>query len=135
MDLAEAYRRFPTDVECMLQLETIRWGGTPKCPHCGTNRSTRVPSERRHHCNACNSSFSVTSGTLFRRTRIPLQKWFLAVRLMLDEKRGITIRSLADDLQVNRNTGWYVATRIRQALRSAESRCLLEAIAQANQKE
>jgi hypothetical protein len=70
----------------------------------------------RHHCNACNTSFSVTVGTIFHDTKLDVQKWFLAISLILDAKKGISARQLGRHLEVNKNTAWYMGMRIRRAL-------------------
>jgi hypothetical protein len=75
-----------------------------------------MPSENRHHCNGCNTTFSVTVETIFHHTHLPLQKWFLALSLVLNAKKGISSRQLARDLEVNKNTAWYMGMRIRNAM-------------------
>ncbi|MBU0516385.1 MAG: IS1595 family transposase [Proteobacteria bacterium] len=87
-----------------------------------------MPKERRHHCNNCNTSFSVTVGTIFHRTRLDLQKWFLAVALVLNAKKGISARQLARDLDVNKDTAWSMAMRIRNAMVERNDRKLLEGV-------
>lgn len=72
--------------------------------------------ELRHHCNTCNTSYSVTVNTIFHKTKADLQKWFLAISLILNAKKGISARQLARDLDVNKNTAWYMAMRIREAM-------------------
>lgn len=75
-----------------------------------------MPKESRHHCNNCNTSYSVTVGTIFHKTKVDLQIWFLALTLILNARKGISARQLARDLNVNRNTAWYMAMRIRKAM-------------------
>jgi len=70
----------------------------------------------RYHCNVCNTSFSVTVGTIFHKTHVDLQKWFLAISMMINALKGISARQLARDLEVNKNTAWYMGMRIRQAM-------------------
>ncbi len=85
MEIDQIYQKFPTDHECILYLEEVRWKGKPICPYCGSIRSTSIHKEWRYHCNKCHTSFSVTTGTVFHRTHLPLQKWFLAISLLLGE--------------------------------------------------
>jgi len=75
-----------------------------------------MPKEARHHCNACNTTFSATVNTIFHHTHLDLQVWFLAISLILNAKKGISARQLARDLEVNKNTGWYMGMRIRNAM-------------------
>ena len=94
----------------------MRWPDKPKCPYCESTYSTPMPKEHRHHCNTCNTSFSVTVRTIFHKTKLDLQKWFLAITLILNAKKGISARQLARDLNVNKNTAWYMGMRIRKAM-------------------
>jgi len=72
--------------------------------------------ELRHHCNTCNTTFSVTVGTIFHKTKMDLQKWFVAISLILNAKKGISARQLARDIEVNKDTAWYVEMRVRRAM-------------------
>lgn len=102
--------------DCLALLEEIRWGGIPQCPYCESTNSTAIKKDRRYHCNSCFNSYSVTVGTLFHKTRIDLQKWFLAIHLVLNTQKSISERQLAKTIGVNRNTGSYMITRIRKAV-------------------
>jgi transposase-like protein len=129
MNIIQVYKRFPTQDDCLTHIENVRWKGTPVCPYCGTiGQSTPLPAEKRHHCNACNTSFSATVGTIFHHTHLDLQKWFLAVALILNAKKGISARQLARDLEVNKNTAWRIAMQIRKAMAEAEHRALLRGV-------
>ena len=116
MNIIQIYKRFPVQKDCLDYLEAIRWRGTPTCPYCQSIRSSPLPKENRHHCNNCNTSYSVTVGTIFHKTRLDLQRWFLAITLILNAKKGISARQLARDLEINKNTAWYMAMRIRKAM-------------------
>lgn len=116
MNIIQIYQRFPTEKDCIIYLEGVRWKGNPICPYCKSDNSTAMPREDRHHCNNCNTSFSVTVGTIFHHTHIPLQKWLLAVTLVLNAKKGISSRQLARDLEVNKDTAWSMQMRIRNAM-------------------
>ncbi len=116
MNIIQIYKQFPTNEDCLRYLEKVRWGGTPVCPYCHAAKSTAVDKELRHHCNNCNTSFSVTVNTIFHKTKADLQKWFLAISLILNAKKGISARQLGRDIEVNKNTAWYMAMRIREAM-------------------
>jgi transposase-like protein len=85
-----------------------------------------MPKQQRYHCNNCNTSFSVTTRTIFHKTHIDLQKWFLAISLVLNAKKGMSARQLGRDLEVNRNTAWFMGMRIRKAM--FDNRELLQGI-------
>lgn len=71
--------------------------------------------EFRYHCNACNVSFSVTVKTLFHNTRIPLQKWFAAIEIFIQNDKFISSRKLAEILDVNKDTAWTMIAKIKKA--------------------
>jgi len=116
MNIIEIYKKFPTEKDCIKHLETVKWGKKPVCPYCKSSNSTPMPDEQRHHCNNCNTSFSVTVGTIFHHTHLPLQKWFLALTLILNAKKGISSRQLGRDLQVTKDTAWSMQMRVRDAM-------------------
>ena len=133
MNIIEIFETFPDQESCINFLEKIRWTDNATCPYCRSTRVTAMPKELRHHCNTCMTSFSVTVGTIFHRTHLPLQKWFLAVYLMLSAKKGIPARQLARDLNVNKNTAWRIAMKVRDAMDESEQRNLLIGIVEADE--
>ena len=87
------------------------------CPYCKSENTTRrTDNTLRHRCYECCVSFSVTVGTIFHHTHLPLQKWFLAIMLMLNAKKGLSALQLSRDLDVNKNTAWRIAMQIRKAM-------------------
>lgn len=116
MNIAQIYKQFPNQASCIAHLENVRWRGKPVCPYCKSTRVSPLPRERRHHCNTCNTSFSVTVGTIFHKTKIDFQKWFVAISLVLNAKKGISARQLSRDIKVNKDTAWYMGMRIRRAM-------------------
>lgn len=116
MNIVSIYREFPTEKSCIDRLEAVKWKGIPTCPYCKSTKATAMPKEERYHCNTCNTTYSVTVGTIFHNTKLDLQKWFLAIALMLNAKKGLSARQLSRDLEVNKNTAWYMGMRIRRAM-------------------
>ncbi len=131
MNIVEIYKKFPTNNDCLAYLEDIRWKGVPVCPYCHSKKATAVPKEHRYHCNACKTSFSVLVGTIFHKTKLDLQKWFLAVSIVLNAKKGLSSRQLSRDISVNKNTAWYMLMRIREAMTDNEG--LLRGIVEADE--
>lgn len=123
MDIIQIFKQFPTQQDCITHLEKARWADTPTCPYCTSTNTART--EHRHRCYTCKTSFSVTVGTIFHRTHLPLQKWFLAITLMLNAKKSLSALQLSRDLHVNKNTAWRIARQIRKAMRQATQRNLL----------
>src|SRR5688572_9366207 len=109
MDIDSVYLLFPEHSDCVAFLELIRWAGKPICPVCNRKNSTPIKNEFRHHCNICNVTFSVTAKTVFHGARLPLQKWFLAVGLMMRSKDDPSVRELAVHLEVNKATANMMA--------------------------
>ena len=116
MDILKIYQQFPTQDSCIEYLEKIRWNHNPQCPYCKSHNFTSMPRENRYHCNNCNTSYSVTVGTIFHKTKLDLQKWFFAISLIINAMKRISARQLARDLDVNKNTAWYMGMRIRRAM-------------------
>jgi len=128
MNIVQIFERFPSQESCIKYLEQTRWDGVPQCPYCKAENNTPRPSEMRYWCNNCQRSFSVTVRTIFHHTHLPLQKWFLAIMLMLNAKKGLSALQLSRDLNVNRNTAWRIAMQIRKAMTQAEQRSLLTGV-------
>jgi transposase-like protein len=128
MNIVRIYELFPSESDCIAHLEKVRWKDKPVCPYCRSDRAT--PADQRYHCNNCKTSFSVTVGTIFHRTHLPLQKWLLAISIVLNAKKGLSARQLARDLEVNKNTGWRMGMQIRKAMAEREQRELLSGVVQ-----
>jgi transposase-like protein len=118
-----------TNEECIAYLEQSLWNGCPTCPYCDSKRATKVPQERRYHCNGCNTAYSITVGTVFHNSRVPLNKWFIAIAAVMEDKEPISARELAKRIDVNRNTACSMVNTIEEKLRETRHRLLLEAIA------
>ena len=104
-------------------LEKTRWPNGPECPHCGVvNEATSVSGEGKaarkgtYQCNACRGQFTVTVGTVFESSKVPLNKWVLATYLMSSSKKGISAHQLHRTLGVTYKTAWFMAHRIREAM-------------------
>lgn len=119
MNIVHVYKQFPTQEACIKHIEAVRWNGPPVCPYCkGTGHT--VMKDGRYHCNGCNTSYSVTVGTIFHHTHLPLQKWFIAISIVLNAKKGIAARQLARDIEVTKDTAWRMQMQIRRAMRQYE---------------
>jgi transposase-like protein len=78
----------------------------------------------RHHCNNCNKSFTVLVGTIFEASKLPLPKWFVAISLVMNAKKGISSRQLSRHIRVNKDTAWYVQKRLRDAMKNKKDNLL-----------
>jgi transposase-like protein len=105
-------------------LEKQRWPNGPVCPHCGSFDPKRVYALKGkahrpglYQCNDCFGQFSVTVGTVFERSKIPLNKWVLATHLLGSSKKGMSSHQFARMLGVTYKTAWFMMHRIREAMR------------------
>jgi transposase-like protein len=107
--------------KCKSHLEELRWPDGLTCPRC---ESTKVsPTRKGSHifdCLACGYQFTVTANTIFHDTHLPLWKWFLAVYLMTESKKGISANQLKRTLKISYKTAWYLCHRIRKAMEEAK---------------
>ncbi len=103
-------------------LEAIRWADGRFCPHCGEAERTSPIAGTSHrpglyYCNSCRKQFTVSVGTLFERSHVPLNKWVMAFHLMSASKKGISSHQLHRMLGVTYKTAWFMTHRIREAMR------------------
>src|SRR5437868_3510600 len=106
-------------------LEAQRWPEGPICPHCGiVNEATALKGKAHraglYQCNAseCREQFTATVGTVFERSKVPLNKWLLATYLMASSKGGFSAHQLHRTIGVTYKTAWFMMHRIREAMMS-----------------
>ena len=121
---------FHDENEARKHLEAIRWPDGPVCPHCGAigdhyrlEGSGGAKGKKARpgllKCKDCREQFSVTVGTVFEHSKIPLTKWLLATHLMCSSKKGISSHQLHRTLGVTYKTAWFMTHRIREAMAPA----------------
>ena len=104
-------------------LENIRWPDGPSCPFCGQLETVKgLPPKGSmgkgwYHCRECRKKFTVRVGTLYERSKVPLHKWLFATYLMASSKKGISAHQMHRMLGVTYKTAWFMAHRIREAMR------------------
>ena len=101
-------------------LEAARWPNGPVCPHCTSSNAHRLDAGTHRagllYCRDCRKQFSVTVGTVFERSHVPLHKWVFANHLMNASKKGVSAHQLHRMLGVTYKTAWFMAHRIRAAM-------------------
>jgi len=111
---------FHNEAAAIARLEGIVWPQGPHCPRCGGfDRITAVKGGRAglRRCGPCKREFTVTIGTIFERSHVPLHKWFQAAHLMASSKKGISAHQLHRTLKVTYKTAWFMEHRLREAMR------------------
>lgn len=103
-------------------LEDLRWNGEPVCPHCGGIEKIypikgKTARPGLYKCGDCRKQFTVTVGTVFENSRVPLNKWLAATYLMASSKKGVSSKQLERTLGVTYKTAWFMSHRIREAMR------------------
>lgn len=120
MNIIEVFQSFQTQEQAVQHLEKVRWNGEPHCPYCSSlNCGRHASADRataRWQCRDCRRAFSVTIGTLFHGTHVPLRDWFLVLALMLGAKKSASAYQIARDLGKRRATVWRMMQRIRTAM-------------------
>jgi transposase-like protein len=115
IDLVEEYKG--DESKCRAYLERYRWPEGKKCPRCGSDKTSRaMKNGHNYNCDVCHYQFTVTAGTIFHNSHLPLWKWFLAVYLMTESKKGMSANQLKRTLKINYKTAWYLCHRIRRAM-------------------
>ena len=125
--------KFDTEQKCHDYLMQVRWNGRPQCPKCGNNHMNYFLTSRNiYKCSQCSKQFSITQGTIFHMSKVPLTKWFLAIYLFTTAKRGISSIQFGKLLGVQQRTAWYILQRLREALKE-ENDVILSGIIEADE--
>jgi len=127
---------FSDEAVCRAHLAAIRWGkdGVPCCPFCGTVGAYSIEGGKRYKCSEkeCGKKFSVTVGTVFENTKLPLRLWFAAIYLACNSSKGVSSLQLSRNLGVTQKTGWFILCRIREMLKDKAPQ-MLESPAQVDE--
>ena len=124
MDLMKLIAKFDTDEKCRIALEKLRWPEGVRCIRCGSEKISRNYKRNSLECTPCGYHFSVTAGTIFHDSHLPLRKWFIAIYLISESKKGISALQLKRVLGVAYKTAWYLCHRIREAVKDADTSLL-----------
>jgi transposase-like protein len=109
-------------------VESILWADGPVCRHCGgvEHISAIAPNPAKRirfglkFCGQCRKQFTVRMGTIFEESKLPMTKWLQAIFLMCSSKKGVSAHQLHRTLETTYKTAWFLAHRIREAMRSGE---------------
>lgn len=128
--------RFQNEDAAREHLEALHWPNGPVCPHCESANAKRLPPQRGRktkahpegvlrkgvvQCNRCRKQYTVTVGTVFESSKVPLHKWLLATHLIVSSKKGISAHQLHRMLGITYKTAWFMAHRIREAMKPSDN--------------
>jgi transposase-like protein len=113
--------RFGTEATCREALFAMRWREGPTCPACGHRGFCRLTTRKVFQCNRCKKQLSLTAGTVFQDSKLPLTTWFAAIYHLTQAKSGISSIELARRLGVRQPTAWLVKHKLMRAMAAREA--------------
>ena len=123
MNLLQVAQTFATEEQALDYLVNSRWPHGPRCIACGHDKVYRIDGRgktgkpfRLYECAECALHFSATTGTLFHDSHLPLTKWFAAMALLVEAKKGISANQVSRHIGCSYKTAWYLCHRIRKAM-------------------
>jgi transposase-like protein len=116
--LIEVIRYFSDPDVCIEFIASLRWMNGVVCPHCESQNVGFLKTRRIWKCRGCRKQFSVKTGTIFEESPIKLDKWLMAIWLVVNCKNGISSYEIARDLKVTQKSAWFMLHRVRLALKS-----------------
>jgi len=130
MKLIDVTKKFNTEDKCLDYIVSMRWPNGVCCVHCGVQNVSTITRKkagdnkrtRIYQCleKECGKQFSATSGTIFNDTHLGLDKWFMAIAMICEAKKGMSAMQLQRHLGVNYRTAWHMAHRIREAMQDGD---------------
>jgi transposase-like protein len=111
---------FPTDEKCRELLTRLRWPEGVRCPRCNMDTVELETEKTLFYCKQCDYQFTVTAGTIFNDSHLPLTKWFLATLLLCEAKKGMSACQIQRTLGISYKTAWYLCHRIRAAMAATD---------------
>lgn len=119
INLIALIEQFRSEDKCRAYLAALRWPDGVSCPRCSSCSVSYVSARSVYDCNTCRHQFSVTAGTIFHDTHLPLWKWFLTTYMMIESRKGISANQVKRSIGVSYKTAWYLCHRIRTAMQLA----------------
>ncbi|HET6890870.1 MAG TPA: IS1595 family transposase, partial [Pyrinomonadaceae bacterium] len=120
MTLIDVHEMFSSAEKCRELLKRLRWPNGPECPRFKGKATPLETSKDLLYCKDCDYQFTVTSGTIFHDSHLPLIKWFTCVYLLCESRKGMSANQLKRMLGVTYKTAWYLCHRIRAAMKEVD---------------
>lgn len=111
----ELFQRFPDTESARVYFEAMRWPDGATCPACGEAKRIGIRKGGFYRCNACLNDFTIRTGTIFERSKVPLHKWIYAMYLLVTSRKGISSLQLHSQIGVTQKTAWFMLQRLREA--------------------
>ena len=108
-----------SEEKCREYLEALRWPSGPACLRCRSLNAAPILHRSQYRCRGCGYHFSVTAGTIFQDSHLPLTRWFLTTYMMIESKKSISANKIKRTIGVSYKTAWYLCHRIRKAMEHA----------------
>lgn len=124
VNLCTLIEQFGSEERCREYLEALRWTDGIKCPRCASDKISKIVKRNQFDCDGCRYQFSVTAGTAFNDSHLPLWKWFLATYLLCESRKGMSANQIKRTLGISYKTAWYLCHRIRSAMKEAHPELL-----------
>lgn len=116
--LQQAVRYFSDEQVCIDTVAALRWPNGPTCPKCGSGEHYYLATQKRWKCKKCAQQFSVKVGTIFEDSPISLDKWLVALWMLVNCKNGISSYEVGRALGLTQKSAWFVLHRLRLALQN-----------------
>ena len=123
ISLYQFFKQFPDEESARLYFEAKRWNAGKYCPHCGSLSVVECKDHKPmpYRCKDCRKHFSVRTGSVLEESRLPLQKWLMAIYMMTTARKGIPSTQMAKELGITQKSAWFLAQRIHEAWLTKDS--------------
>lgn len=120
LSLKEFMEEYGTEEQCFDALYALRWPDGFRCPFCGHDQCCQLTVRKLQQCNRCRNQTSITAGTIFESTKLPLTIWFQAMYLLTQNKKGVSAMSLHRQLGISYNAAWRMKHKLMQVMLERE---------------
>ena len=125
INVFEFLKQFPDEDTCETCIMAARWPLGAFCPFCGNHRIYRLEKQKRFKCGHCRKQFTVRTGSVLAESKVPLQKWLMAIWILTSYTTGISSVQMSNTLGVTQKTAWFLSHRITEAFMEDDSGLLI----------
>ncbi len=128
----EQMKKYRTEISCINELARRRWPEGFKCPRCKHDKAYVLKRQQIRQCAKCRHQVSVTAGTIFHNTLVPLRKWFTAIEKIRSSPSGVSITELAESIDVSWRTAQLMSRKLHHAMGNQNHHYLFGGLSEAN---